>query len=66
MTCRLMVTLEPDEADALARLATLEVREPREQARFLVRQELIRLGLLKADGEVNASLRSSPSTAEPC
>lgn len=49
MTCRLTIRFEPEEADALARLAVAELREPREQARFLVRQELIRLGVLKAE-----------------
>ncbi len=63
MTCRLMVTLEQREADALAHLAALELRDPREEARFLVRQELIRLGLLKQ--EVNPSRPSDRDTISP-
>ena len=63
MVCRLTVTLEQDEADALARLADLELREPREQARFLVRQELIRLGWLKQ--EVKSVGSSTDNMASP-
>jgi hypothetical protein len=44
-----MITLEEGEADALARLALAEMRDPREQVRYLVRQELIRLGMVKPD-----------------
>ena len=48
-----MAALEQDEADALGRLAALELRDPRDQARFLVRHKLIRLGLLKQESNVS-------------
>lgn len=46
MTTRLQVTFDRMEADALARLAAAEYRDPRDQVRFVVRRELERCGLL--------------------
>lgn len=43
---RLQVVLDPAEADALARLATLEMRDPRDQIRMVLRRELEKCGLL--------------------
>jgi len=43
---KLMVTLENTEAEALAQLAYAELRDPREQLRLILRQELARRGLL--------------------
>jgi hypothetical protein len=43
---RLQVGFSRDEADALTRWATSELRDPRDQIRFLVRQELCRRGWL--------------------
>lgn len=43
---RLQVALEPSEADALARWAASELRDPRDQIRVVLRQELERRGLL--------------------
>lgn len=43
---RLMITLSSDEISALTRTCEAELREPREQARFLLREALIRRGLL--------------------
>jgi hypothetical protein len=43
---RLQVGLSRAEADALTRWATSELRDPRDQIRFLVRQELRKRGWL--------------------
>ena len=68
MAYRLMVTLEEDEAEALARLAFAEMRDPREQIRYWVRQELIRRGVLKTNHEqsrVEAPAEVSTNNASP-
>ena len=44
---RLQVVLDPAEADALARWAASELRDPRDQIRLVLRQELERRGLLR-------------------
>lgn len=41
--------LSGDEAEALEKLADVEFRLPREQVRFLLRQELVRRGFLNAE-----------------
>lgn len=46
MVFKIMLTLSEIEATGLARLATREVRTPREQLRFLLRRELIQAGFL--------------------
>lgn len=46
MATRLMVTMSHEEAEALALLARAELRDPREQLLFLLRQELRRRNLL--------------------
>lgn len=43
---RVIVTLRQDEREALTKLALTELRTPRDQARFIIRQELERLGML--------------------
>ena len=43
---RLFIHLNETEAETLARWAALELRDPRDQVRFLIRQELLRRGLL--------------------
>lgn len=43
---RLQITLERDEAKKLAEWAESELRQPRDQLRYLLRQELERRGLL--------------------
>ncbi|MBC8254057.1 MAG: hypothetical protein H8E35_08510 [Ardenticatenia bacterium] len=48
---RLQVVLDPTEANALARWAASELRDPRDQIRLVLRQELERRGLLKATGD---------------
>jgi hypothetical protein len=44
---RISVLLNRDEAQALIQLALSDLREPNVEARFLLRQELIRRGMLK-------------------
>ncbi len=62
MTTRLTVTLSDDEAEALVRIATTELRDPRDQIRLIVRAELVQRGLLiPAHG--TASLPVKESTA---
>lgn len=54
---RVVVTLCQDEHDALVRLALSELRNPRDQARHILRQELKRRGRLPVDeqqGEAQA------------
>ncbi len=72
MGTRLMVTLMQDEAAALARLAYAELRDPREQLRLLLRQELIRRGLLASEmdlvagpGRTDGEEWSRPTEAQP-
>jgi hypothetical protein len=43
---RLLVALDPAEADMLAELAASELCDPRDQLRYVLRQELERRGLL--------------------
>jgi len=43
---RLSIYLSELETEALAQCAAEEMREPRDQARFLIHQELLRRGLL--------------------
>lgn len=53
--------LDQHELEALQRAAALELRHPPEQARYIIRQELIRLGLL--DPALFAPLASAPEDA---
>ncbi len=46
---KLQVTLSPREAEALARLAYAQLRDPREQIRLIVRRELRRRRLLEPE-----------------
>jgi hypothetical protein len=43
---RIQIVLNPQEGRALTNLADRELRDPRDQVRLIVRQELERLGLL--------------------
>jgi hypothetical protein len=57
---RLQVMLDPAEADALATWAESELRDPRDQIRLVVRQELKRRGLLHLAEDV-PDVQDSPS-----
>lgn len=45
---RYLISLEPEEATVLFELAASEMRDPRDQIRFILRMELERRGLLTA------------------
>ena len=47
METRILITLKSDERAALTKLALNERREPRQQAAFLICQQLESLGLLQ-------------------
>ncbi len=46
MVSRLVITLEPEERNALDELAMREIRDSRSQIRVIIIKELIRLGFL--------------------
>jgi hypothetical protein len=46
---RVFIPLCQDEKEALARLAKIELRQPVDQARFIIRQALVERGLLQPD-----------------
>ena len=50
---RYQISLDPEEADSLARLAASEYRDPRDQIRVILRQELERRGLLLSSSETD-------------
>jgi len=50
MVVRIKVTLEQEEYSGLLKLALSEMRNPQEQMRFMLWQELKHLGLLQEDG----------------
>lgn len=56
---RLQVTLEKDEADLLAQWAALEMRDPRDQIRFIIRERLIERGLHPHDALPDQPARSA-------
>jgi hypothetical protein len=49
MVNRIKLTLEQDEYSALLKMAVSELRNPPDQARHILRQELSRRGYLPAD-----------------
>jgi len=49
MTTRLVIILNSQERSALGIIAKQELREPREQARFILREEFLRRGLLSSE-----------------
>ena len=48
MVARLKLTLEQDEYSALLRMAHSEMRDPVSQVRFIVRKELVDIGMLNS------------------
>ncbi len=59
-TIRLRLALDNDEFAALLRLAEQELRGPVEEVRFILRQELERLGLLPDREVVRAASSAVP------
>lgn len=51
---RLQITLDPVEANVLARWAASELRDPRDQIRFVLRQALEQRGLLQLSESISA------------
>ena len=49
MLGRLTISLSTDEHEALLRMAQAECRHPRDQLRFLLREEACKRGLLASD-----------------
>lgn len=49
MTTRLVITLDATECSALGQLAEQELRDPREQIRFVLRQVLRKQGFLPGE-----------------
>ncbi len=68
MVTRMMVTLEGKEPDALATMARMALRDPREQLRYLLQREARALGLLPDDQAVGlkekAAFRSDRQTRD--
>jgi hypothetical protein len=52
---RVVVTLGRIEQEALVKLALSEVRTPRDQARYILRQELERRGLLPKETQARSA-----------
>ncbi len=52
MAARLMITLTNNECDALMSMADTDLRDPREQLRYLLREEAGRRGLLLSEHQV--------------
>ncbi len=50
---RLVIALDVSEVRALIRMAEAECRQPREQIRFLLRQEAVRRGLIHVEQQGN-------------
>lgn len=63
MVNRLTVTLEQPEYTALLEIADKELRNPADQVRFVLRQELERRGLLPAAAKIDAKEGDHADTA---
>ncbi len=64
---RFLISLEPVEAKALSKWAASEMRDPRDQIRFILRMELERRGLLPAQaiGPLQLSDQTGGTRDEP-
>ncbi len=62
-TARVNVVLDQSEATALVRMADADCRHPREQMRYLLRQEACRRGLLSKQEEVKSEEEQDGETA---
>jgi hypothetical protein len=63
-TLRISVTLERSELNALVDMAAADCRHPREQARYLIRQEAARRGLLAAEANGERVVRTALTCGE--
>lgn len=50
---KLFITLDGNEFEALLKSAVMDLREPKEEARFLLRMELERRGLIKLESDLS-------------
>lgn len=57
MVTRLKILLDQAEFSALLQASMMELRNPADQARFIVRSELIRRGLLKDKEQQRETLK---------
>jgi len=64
MSVRLQINLNKTEADALAHLAASELRDPRDQIRLIVRQELQRRGFFPPAEQGDAPAHAGQSVME--
>jgi len=55
---RFQIVLDAEEASALSKWANSEYRDPREQVRFVLRRELIRLGWIPSEDKSQPQLMS--------
>jgi len=62
---RVVVTLCPAESKALVKLALTAPQSPRDQARYILRRELERLGLIQAAGPASTAQRREPQQEKP-
>jgi hypothetical protein len=62
MSTRFLVSLNDDEAEALARLAYAEVRDPRDQLRHILRAELKRRNLLPEEAAGEDTIQKGGTT----
>jgi hypothetical protein len=53
MVTILKLNLEPNEYSALLKAAVIDLRNPADQARFILRSELVRQGLLQPEVKTN-------------
>ena len=49
---KLFIALDGNEFEALLKSAVMDLREPKEEARFLLRMELERRGLIKSESDL--------------
>lgn len=63
MVMRLKLTLEQPEYSALLKVATDELRNPVDQARFIIREELERRGFLLIEKDIQSVGSNPPASA---
>lgn len=61
---RISVPLSTDEREALIRIAEVECRDPRDQMRYMLREEGQRRGLISGDEQKEKAAHTSDNTRE--
>jgi hypothetical protein len=59
----LTIKLDPEEAEALNRMSRAEYRRPKEQVRFIIRQELVRRGFFQ-DAQTQTDCEKLPQNVQ--